>query len=253
MTVASIDSSIAIVMKPFAVRLQAVKVDEAPLCPGKDDGGARELWESVRARYDGDALSDRWAIQLVAAYGVAREELGTVDTTRLVQQVLGVGGMEYTSERIRKEGYAWSYSGIRLRRFDWWRYPYLESHFGGHFVEPLFGELHRFRFGREEGGALEIVFCPKSDRHPYIEGTLSVARDSSLLSASWRFVTKTHPEEAGGEVMFTPLESGGRGKLLPMSGLFWRVTPSGVYQEWQEYRSWHECTEEPNPVYCGKR
>lgn len=212
-------------------------------CPNRDDPRARTLWISVRDRYRRPG-SEYWAEGRMAQQRVSSRALGAPDTLMLRKsQVLARDPyFVLSTARIRDSGYAVPAHGIREERFEWWEYPYLESLLAAHFVDSLFGRLHTLSFANEQT-PYTIAFCSNRKRLPHIEGVLELDPDTSLARVTWRFVTEPHSEAAGGEVWFARRRSThGPQPLFPMTGLFWRKLVFDFFQEWREYREWHECT-----------
>jgi hypothetical protein len=151
---------------------------------------------------------------------------------------LWIGGA--IDRRVADSGYAWPVQGgVTNPRFDYWQYPYLESGFAHHFVDSLFGRLHTFELiGTLPGGLAVISFCPRRDGRNRIEGELVIASDGRLRKASWKFITRSHPEDAGGMAIF-PLTPDEEWPVpVPLLGLFWRKRVVDYLQEVWEFRDW---------------
>ncbi len=242
-------------MRRRSVTLAAVTVTaEAARCAVRDDPDARRLWLGMRARYAPWPETDRLApLRVPHIHGegastralVLPESVGVVDTTSARYSVQGMtlGRRHLPARAAEYYGRRHYLGGDRLDRYA---YPYLDGMEAWHFADTLFGAWNRFgpvtRF--EEGFA--IPFCSRVERgrgrerdvEPYLTGTLTVANDTSLLRARWRFVTPD--EEAGGEVVFTPAAGVG---VPPLSavGLFWRRRVLDVVQVWTRFRQWYWC------------
>src|SRR5690606_12630615 len=123
------------------------------------------------------------------------------------------------------EGYAWPIGASSLDgRFEAWEYPPLEADLAGHFADALFLELHTLSVVRADEDGWVLGFCPRPGRgeRPVIEGTITLAGDTTFASAEWRFRTvKRFPENAGGKVMFAPRGSSPASSyLLPIEGWY---------------------------------
>lgn len=55
-----------------------------------------------------------------------------------------------------------------------------------------------------------------------LEGALTLAADSALVRAEWRYRTDGPAEEAGADVTFLPPGGAVASRLLPAESLFWR-------------------------------
>lgn len=210
-------------------------------CPNRDQGKARQLWHAVRRRYD--TTSTRrgvafWA--LTAGEVLSPDRVGEVDESRLElastqSDQSGSGTLllpppPYYADvdlSIREHGYAVRVSPERVVHypdFFHWVYPALGSRHSTHFLSEAFGSLHSLSLVAETDDSYVLAFCPHSHRQPAIEGTLTLARDSTLRSAAWSFHTPKPREEAGGEVVFAPWDApaGRLPHLLPARSIFWR-------------------------------
>ena len=247
------DSVIILVMRPHAVELEAATVvADAILCPDSDQAEARALWLRAASHYD-VALTAYgvYSEAHVFAGFVPPESLGVADTTRLVRTALG-GGYSALAFATRFASapnyYAVRAGDRRLRRYDRWSYQVIESSRAWHFADAFFASMNRLALEPEPAGDTAIAFCSSEGDRPYIRGRLHLAPDLTLASAEWEFVTPAPHEEAGGRVLFAPVDPGRTGQpLLPMAGLFWRAVRQRVYEEWTEYRQWFRCE---GPLNC---
>lgn len=216
-------------------------------CPAADDGAARALWESVRTRYRAvpdtvGHIARGWGLAgdvPADAVGVIEED-GSHPRERREWTVSIAGILRREVARHVAAGeYAIADPPPRLRvpfretSAAWWYAP-LHRELADHFVSPVFGELHTFRFDRQGGGSISVTFCPVDGKRAEIEGTLTISADTALVGARWSFVTPRPREDAGGEVEFVPPRAGSRDAVLtPSRSLFWRRLPgpSGLYYE----------------------
>ncbi len=139
------------------------------------------------------------------------------------------------------EGYAWLQTyrtGEYLSKT--WLYPPLESDFAQHFVDHVFGRMHRLSVVSKTEGELVLAFCPATERVSALSGLLILRDDTTLNRVVWRLRTPQPVEDAGGDVVFTTYDaSGGLPILLPSRGLVWRTQPDGeLQQRWQYYDRW---------------
>jgi len=244
--------NIRITLLPIATPIRPLTVTGGTVCPRREDPTARGLWEALRDRYATVGPSKAyWSEMKVQAGRMAAARLGEIDTLRLEPGLIG-GSRRYYEiwhRRIADSGYARSYSGLRIPRYDLWEYAALESILARHFVDSLFGALHTLSLEPERQGS--IVFCPRDRTRPSVEGYLEVDADTLLTAATWRFRTPPPIEEAGGEVFFArPALPDPPTPLFPTAGRFWRKLVVDYYQEWREYRKWYTCHDKPNARLC---
>ncbi len=189
-----------------------------------------------------------WSEMLISREMVEPNQLGSIDTTSLMSGEIGrsVNYLSNTNAAVRENGYARPIEGDRISsRSDRWSYPYLESLFAVHFISTLFRELHTFRNVSSDANGWTVMFCPRNVKKPHIVGNLVIGPDTSLLQATWSFVTPAPEDKAGGEVLFAPVVVDGTLRpLLPITGRFWRQDVRRFYQEWIEHREWHVCEDE---------
>lgn len=215
---------------------------ERELCTRNDDPRARALWEAVRARYDRAIDSLGTATYLSSAIrSVPLAEIGAVPVPAAAAEQRGSAPLLRHSwrRRVQRTGYARKLSAPSPDgMFDSWGYPPLDADFATHFIDDVFGRLHRLSIVEEDDEGWLMRFCPKDDDRPSIEGFFQVSPDSFLIMAEWSFNTGEPDEGAGGRAMFAPGE-GGPGYLLPSSGLFWRRIGGGrLLQRYQRYQGW---------------
>ncbi len=246
--VAESDTTLDLVLELRPVRLAETGVS-APRdeCVTREEADARALYSAAAKRYDPDLSASgvqAWTLRYSAI--VSPDSLGLIDTSRLARVFIRGGARR----RWRPAGtfYATATSGILFPRFDLWDYPWLESTEAWHFVDTTFTNRNRLALDRGAEGSSVLRFCSRHDSDPYIVGQLLIGSDTSLVSATWRFVVPGSAEEAGGQVFFAPLGPGSsRAPLLPMAGLFWRRRVKDFYQEWMEFRGWSRC---PSTTDC---
>jgi len=215
-------------LAPAAVELEGLTVEAAPklACPRREDREARDLWASLRARYDHsrDTLGISFYARRYDATGPFND-VGLVDDSRLVRSWYGVPGRARPMSPYRTSPYPYGFP--ILSSFDpayaGLRYRPLQSTEVDHFVDEEFGGRHTFSILARRRDAVVVGFCPvrQSWKGPSIEGMLTIGRDTSLVKAEWKFRVARAAEEAGGEVVFVP-----RGRdaipLLPAQSLYWR-------------------------------
>ena len=234
-----------ITLAPFVTYLETISVtgDEAT-CPNRNDGRARRVWEAIRNRYEDDfpVGTYRYAKAYTFIGRVSVGQLGYLDTLRLTPGFFGSSRerVQTRTQQIAEEGYAVPSTNGRRDWFDPWEYVDLDGILAPHFVDPLFGDLHKFTFDPDREGI--IFFCPKNRRRPSIEGELEFNTDSLLVRATWRFRTREPIEEAGGEVFFArPSDTTSLIRPVPVVGFYWRKLLRGYFQAWREFRTWETC------------
>ena len=248
------DSVVILVMQPHAIELAAATVIAgALLCPDSDDARARALWERAAARYDVSlsAYGVQTDVRVFSAL-VPPDSLGVIDTTRL--EMSFIGGRYSALAFATRFTSAPNYYAVRAgrthpRRFGRWSYQLLESSRSWHFADRFFATMNRLALEPDPSGDTAITFCSTDRDRPSIRGRLHLAPDSTMASAEWEFVTPAPREEAGGRVVFAPVDPRASGQpLMPIAGLFWRRVVGQVYEEWMEYRQWYRCE---NSVSCA--
>jgi hypothetical protein len=215
----------------------------AAACPNHEEREARSLWQLVRRRYrsaDSVLLATNFSVSTGV---VGSEELGVASGAPEPKGQRALPGTSRVGwrQRIATEGYAWmlEYRGDGYVS-KMWEYPPLDSDFVQHFIDHVFGRMHRLSVETSNDGEVVIAFCAAESRLPALSGLLILAADSSLARAVWRLRAPEPIEESGGEVFFVPSAPSPRTPiLLPRRGLFWRRLPTGEYhQRWQFYDEW---------------
>jgi len=234
--------SIQIVLREVATTLGLVVIKPARPCESRDDVAGRIVWETVRRRYEAIGDSTAVATGTRVFKGVVPESLlGVLDSSLLVSGQRGSTGRARAAWRLQVErsGYGWVPRGISYGT-GLWEFVPLESDFAAHFVERLFGQLHRFGPIETSDDGLSTTFCPRSAKHPEIEGVLHFSSDTSLIGVEWAFTTPAPKETVGGRVTFAQPGSGAlRSPLLPIAGLRWRQASNRRYEvKWQIYSGW---------------
>ena len=247
------DSVVRLVMQTHAVLIEAANVEAEPSkCPLLDDPRARTIWQQAASHYD-IALSAYGVRTDVMMFGalVAPDSLGVIDTTRLVATFIhgGYSALAFATRfNAEKNFYAVPAAGVPWRRYGRWHYPLLESSYAWHFADAMFAAANRLVLVASGDEGTTIAFCSSQGNRPYIQGHLQIARDTTLASAEWEYITPEPREDAGGQVLFAPADPARRGQpLVPVAGLFWRRVLRQVYQEWMEYRQWMRCE---GPLSC---
>ena len=227
------------------VRLDGIVVDVAqPLCLPDEDREARRIWEAVADRYDPRIAELGIATYFASAIvSLPVSELGPVDVERPGAEQRGSAPLFRASwqRRVARSGYARRLSAASPDgMFVSWGYPPLEADFASHFVDEVFGELHRFTVEEETDEGWTLRFCPKNDGRPSIRGILKIASDTTLQYAEWLFDTPEPQEGAGGRVHYSRADTEGLRLPLAAEGMFWRQeTEGGRYRErYQSYEGW---------------
>ena len=239
-----------------SLRLSLLTSQVAPLvvtgsrraCDNRDEPAARDLWHAAAQRYD---LRFTWAVEdtvRIVASRVPFERLGVVDTAAWTLGMLGWSGdfFRLQTARIKDHGYAVRSRGLVQAWYDSWDYAALESNLAPHFVDSLFGRMHRLSVRQTGPLGTEVRFCPRRRDTPHIDGTMLIGPDTSLVKAEWHFYTPEPDEYAGGEVAFTPRWSGNGAAqpAMPITGLFYRRGVRDFYQVWLDHRHWYVCKTE---------
>lgn len=222
-------ADVTLALVATVVELEGLTVAAPPKlrCPAREDREARDMWASLRTRYDHgrDTLGISFYARRYDATG-PRDDVGLVDAERrLVRSWYGVQGRARPLSPYRTSPYPYAYPIVSSfdPAYAGWRYRELQSTDVDHFVDEEFGGRHTFSILARRGDATVVGFCPvrESWKGPSIEGMLTIGRDTSLVKAEWRFRMARATEEAGGEVVFVP-----RGRdpipLLPAQTLYWR-------------------------------
>jgi hypothetical protein len=214
------------------------------VCPNRESAEARALWEAAATRYS--RTPDTLGIVATAAVfrGEApRAELGRIDETRLRPASIGTGNVR---RRVHGSiGYGARHlpsttDGLHAR----WLYVPLGSHAAGHFVDPSFGEFNTLSIRHRGRSGVVLAFCSRSLARGAVgvEGTLTVAPDTTLAEATWRYRAPEPREDVGGEVTFSPFGRDDREPwLVPARSLYWRRllgTSDRYVQEWVRYDAW---------------
>ncbi len=232
---------IQMALDPLAMEGMVVDV-ERERCSRTDDKRARALWEAMSGRYDRAIDSLGTATYLSSAIqSVPLAEIGAVQVSADASDQRGSAPLLRNSwrRRVQRTGYARKLSAPSPDgMFDSWGYPPLDADFATHFIDEVFGRMHRLSIVEEDDEGWLLRFCPKDQDRPSIEGFFQIAPDSFLVMAEWSFNTEEPDEGAGGRAVFARGE-GGSGYLLPSEGLFWRRIGGGrLLQRYQKYQGW---------------
>ncbi len=240
-------SGFRITIETQAIALSGFLVEASEeLCFEEDDREAKRLWASLADRYSQAIDTVGVATYLASAELVV--PIGAVGPVELPEFSPGQRGsnslLRFSWRRhIERSGYA-----RRVRRtdltgsYDSWTYPPLDADFSGHFVDPLFGELHRFRFEDADDNGWTVGFCARdrNEEDPWLTGRLRIAADTTLQWAEWMFRTAEPYEGAGGRAVFPEVVSDPEHTfLLPTEGLFYRRTgEEELVQRYQRFEGW---------------
>jgi hypothetical protein len=233
-------STYRVVMRPLPVSLPEIVVTA---CPGPDDPISRRLWQTMRQRYR--LIPDH--LPVFAGLGFVRYETTSADSVGYAAHEgwSGTGGYIGLGSEwpfLQTKGYAvprapGAYIGGDEGAIEYMR---LDGHAAEHFVDSVFGALHVFLTAHYEDGLVVIPYCPRSTRHPDIEGALSLVPGGGIANAWWRFVVRKGAEQAGGQVFFAPPSDSGTGFAIPVRSVFWRLPAhSDRYMQWvRVYDGW---------------
>ncbi|HEU4561819.1 MAG TPA: carboxypeptidase-like regulatory domain-containing protein [Longimicrobium sp.] len=241
--VAASDTFVAIRLQRAPVMLAGVTaVASARLCPTADQPQARRLWEAASRRYP--ATTDTFVF-----HSLGRHRAATVDSAPRLPDGApwerawtagGTRGWEHTRRWIPALGYAFRSNGEVSGPYGPWEYVSLEWVFAQHFADPLFGELHALRLVGTAGGETTIAFCRRDrGRQREVEGTITLAPDTTFRHARWRYLTPRPVEDAGAEAIFLPPSEATRSFLLVESYRFWRrVAPNRFHVDERRFDEW---------------
>jgi hypothetical protein len=220
---------IIITLEPVATALPEVVTTAVRRgCPNHDESEARRLWRAMSDRYSTHAHNDDIWTRSIGTWGVVdASQVGEVDESRFRE-----GGSAMVGEwrgalfrSIAQYGYA-----RKLKPGDdptgeyfAWSYARLDRELDEHFVEADFARRHSLSMWRTDDGSLTITFCGRDHSRPYLEGTLSLSRDTALVAARWIYRTPKPHEGAGGEITFlAPSRRATIWLLVPLRGVFGR-------------------------------
>lgn len=241
-------SGIVVTVAPVVTPLPEVVTTAARrACPNRDEPEARRLWHAMSSHYATHSHSDDiWARPVGRWEDVDVADVGQVDESRFREGGFAMVGAwrEALFRSIALHGYA-----RRLEPGDdltgeyfHWRYARLDRELDEHFVEADFAKRHSLGLWRTDDGSFTITFCGHDHSKPYLEGTLSLSRDTALVEAQWVYRTPKPHENAGGEITFlAPPRRAITWLLVPLRGVFWRrrggsdtkySQSAWVYQAW---------------------
>lgn len=249
------DTALLVRMTALPVALQPFVVTAArrPPCPNREDPRARALWERMRGRYwqpGGDS---------VHLFGFVETRSGTGSRKDVVDPAAGTVSAGWTTGSLidadpvwmRRSGYATSAAGGAGERTAFWNYRSLDKSHLQDFTGVYFGEVHTLSVVHVAAGGMTIAFCPRGrmERTGQIEGTLELARDTTLRLARWSFRTRPPDEDAGGEAGYYAPDPALGNALLTRETLFWRKTRAPrVYFEAHAYTGWQRWTRD-RPIF----
>ncbi|MGQ0562514.1 MAG: hypothetical protein ACT443_11645 [Gemmatimonadota bacterium] len=238
------DSAVRITLEPASIELPEVAADGPRLCPNRADPDAEAAWRRFRQQYRPDPASEFIGTAYAVTSGVvASERVGKFDEGDNQFAVRGRRRSTPSELDIAREDYARP-AGTRLvsAEQDSWEYASLGSVEADHFLTDHFAASHAFSLGTvRSDGSFDLVFCPKQNKRPDIQGTLSLTRDRLLYEARWRFLVPGNDEVASGSALFTPPRNeSGVVHLLPLSSTFVRQhkMPRQYFQKLERYGIW---------------
>lgn len=242
------ETRVEVRLTPAPLPLPGFQVEGVPeACRADDeDGFGRMLWETAAQRHPGglDTVG-------VATYTVARTD--TMTLNEAASDEANGSGAEYGqrgsapilrigwSRRIDRSGYAFPVRRTdRSGSFQSWSYPPLEADFAPHFGSRQFGGLHYFQFLTEAADGWLIRFCARDEGDPHLEGRMTIAPDTLIHRVEWSVRTAEPDEDAGGYVLFPPVDvSGEPPPLLPLESMAWRtLREEHVIRKTQWFEGW---------------
>lgn len=222
---------VEVILAAAPITLPPIRVSGA--CTGREDRSAREAWESA-ARWYREIL-DTFVIE--TTFKTTHERLLLTEVGRPVIDSTGYGQAGHTA-------YARRLGEARLKEVG---YPAPDPESSEvftssmtpselqHFVSPGFGD--RVRFTALEDG--RIRFCPKRRDHPWIEGVMAFAEDSSVLWIKWTYGARSEGWATGGLATFASPATDRSVPLVPTSFVLWQERGSGMAAQWSaEFREW---------------
>lgn len=244
--------SVRVVLSQVPVELPPVLARVEAHCPQEDSPDARALWSAVSDRYAKNTRTlSLWWQGDEAVDELSQEQLGSPSRQNLVstthyqtsgytRKLLGTDIPPVYAARLDPITQSALTEG---GRYGSWRYAELEGLDASHFIEDDFARLHTFRVARRTGSGTVLVFCTARSQlnmTQEVEGTLTLSSDSTLVSATWRFITQKPHENAGGEAMFGVAEFNHERNLVSLQGLFWRKLEGRkeYVQRWLSVREW---------------
>ncbi|HEX7238961.1 MAG TPA: carboxypeptidase-like regulatory domain-containing protein [Longimicrobiaceae bacterium] len=240
-------SGLVLQLSPAPVALEGLVVSThaRPACPRRDTPEARALWEAASRRYSRtpDTLGIATSAEVFRGE-VPRTGIGQVDEARLVPATFGTGNVRRQVHRSRGYGVRNPLRTMSDELHASWYYLPLGSHAAGHFVDPSFGEHNALAVHARTPDRVVLAFCSRGLAREAVgvEGTLTLAADTTLSEAAWRYRTPSPREDAGGEVVFAPYARGAPEPwLVPASSLYWRGIigrPGRYIQQWVRFGAW---------------
>lgn len=217
-------------------------------CPNVETSDARQLWKNASKRYERPAYGRYLEIWADVKEGeVSRSEVGAYDSGFLTPSGIGVGAGQRLADsaRVTDSGYAYPVYILRRSASRWasktvlrWVYPHLEAWIPQHFLEPEFGATQTFSIVRRDSDNTLIAFCSKRRNVPSISGLLTFGRDTTLLRAEWEFEVDSKRSDAGGEVVFLPVEGPGQ-LLIPLESTIWRRADDSTERYFRAFTTYH--------------
>lgn len=235
----------------YAQPLATLRVRPGHECSVRDEPEARLLWTRMAAQY----LPERGGVGRAADIQFQRgstsyEQLGQVnesalpvgrwflhasvlDATRLAVDVRGTYAVQ------RPKGAPMEVYGMPA---DAWYYFPIHERYPAHFLSAAFGARHAFALqsGNADDG-WRLAFCPRGTASSGIVGTLSIARDTTLVRSEWRYRTPKTDEGAAAFIEYLPPRAATVDEVRPIRSGFWRRQAVGgglMWRDFRMFRSW---------------
>lgn len=239
----SLADTVLVVLEPIAGSLPTVTVNGTRgRCPQDDQAAAQRHWMNAAAHYRTPSLDGREAVLEAQSRTTSESEIGAPAASEARGfRFYTHWGMTGARNSIVRNGFVFALTGTHsYDDFGAWFYPPLHAELAGIFADSLFVVQHTLSVVSTTTRGVELMYCPRDERRPGIQGTLAIDASGALLEARWRFINPDRGQElAGGEVQFAPPSDSGPTPLFSTSGLFWRRLPSGAYrQSWQRFERW---------------
>lgn len=237
-------SSLLIRLSEAVLQLEplAVRASSRRLCPNRDEPAARTLWSAAAARYGSPDTLSIQADEVFVTGEVPWAELGMVDETALRRNQRMTGPQR--RDIVPGRGYGFRITSSWDADFVAWYYMQLGSHFTQHFIDASFGTYNSLSIRARAADATVLAFCSRNLGRGAvgIEGTLTIAHDTTFVSATWQYLPPDPVEVAGGEVTFAPHPGSPRLPwLVPAASLYWRAIHGRrdlYFQRWERFNEW---------------
>lgn len=251
----SADTTLVVRMEeqPVVLRPLAVEATRRPPCPNREDPRARALWERMRSRYWQPEMDTVFVFAFLEVRGGvgARDDAYDPAAGRVITGWTTGALVVAHPWLMSRTGYATSAAGGVGDRTAYWNYRALDGGTMQDFTGEYFGAAHTFSILHHSAERTTLAFCPRErmGRTGQIQGTLTLAADTTLQLARWTFRTPRPDEDAGGEASYEPPDPALGNALLARESIFWRKTnPPRYYFEGHRFSGWRRWTRD-RPIF----